>query len=269
MAAPSTTLKVWFENQSADIDYDSAMRVSRLQMLAMQKLCSGKSPPLDPRDYQFATPDNQGIPADTTLGTYGIAAGADLLLVKKYRQGASDIHWAIILGVYTGLLLVAALAVLAELWPWSSADLAPATTRSITLYILFFKVGTFAVGPEVLLLYIVLLSGIIGACVWSLYVLSAHLSSSQDFSRVWAGWYLVRPFLGAGLALILYALLRAGLFSTGSTASSTSVLGISALSFLVGFFTENAVHKLHDIADTVFGNPPSGQPTTAPSTPAK
>jgi hypothetical protein len=155
-----------------------------------------------------------------------------------------------------------------ELWPWSSVDLTPSATRSITFYFLIWKLGTFAVGPEVLLLYIVLLSGIIGACVWSLYALSSHMSAAQDFDRNWAAWYFVRPFLGGGLALALYALLRAGLFTATSGVSATSVVGVSALSFLVGLFAENAIHKLHDIADTVFGNPPSGQPGTSGAPPA-
>jgi len=268
MATSSTKLKVWFENQSTDLDFDPTMKASRVQLLAMSTLCSGKTPALDPRDYQLVTPGNDGLDPGKTLSVCGIAAGADLLLVKKYKQGRSDIRWALGLGVYAAVILVGSLGLLTLLWPWTSADLTPSTTRSVTLWVLSWKVGTYAVGAEVLLLYVVLLSGIIGACVWSLYALSIHLSAREDFNRAWAAWYIVRPFIGAGLALVLYAVVRAGLFSAGTGVSNTSVLGVAALSFLVGLFAENAVHKLHEIADTVFGNPPSGQPAGQASTPS-
>jgi len=257
MAAPPKKITLWFENQAANIDYDSEMMAGSLEQRALQALGSNRKPPLDFRDYELITTGNTRLNPDKSLRKNGVVPDDDVLLVKRYTQGPSDIHWALGLGVYAGLLLIGSLVVLTQLWPWSSADLTPAGTRSVTLYILFYPVGTFAVGAEVLLLYVVLLSGIIGACVWSLYVLSSHLSAGQDFNRSWAAWYLVRPFLGAGLAVILYAILRAGLFSAGSGVDDTSVIGVSAMSFLVGLFTENAIHKLHEIADTVFGNPPS------------
>lgn len=264
MATPPTKLKVWFENKSTDVDFDSTMKVSRLQLLAMQALCSHRTPPLDPRNYEIAAPGGQELDPNSSLATNGIAAGGDLLLVEKYQQKGSDIHWAIGLGIYTGFILVAALVAISQLWPWTSADLTPTTTRSVTLYLLFWPVGTYALGPELQLLYIVILSGIIGACIWSLYALSLHLSATQDFNRIWAAWYLVRPFLGAGLAVALYAVIRAGLFSAGSGVDDASVLGVSALSFIVGLFAENAVHQLHRVADTVFGNP-SEEKTTGSS----
>jgi hypothetical protein len=266
MATPSTDLKVWFENQApANIAFDSTMRVSRVQMLAMQALCSNRSPPLDPRNYEIAGPGGPGLDPNSSLSTCGVTAGADLYLVEKYKQKPSDIHWAIGLGVYTGLILVAGLIAISQLWPWTSADLTPTATRSVTFYLFAWPVGTYALGPELQLLYIVILSGTIGACVWSLYALSLHMSAIQDFNRIWAAWYIVRPFLGAGLAVALYAVIRAGLFSAGSGVDDANVLGVAALSFLVGLFAENAVHQLHRVADTLFGDPADDK-TTSTST---
>lgn len=269
MASPTVT--VWLDDQKTDVPFDSTTKVFRLQIRALDALSKNRTPELNPFDYQIGAldPQHQLLKLDDTLGEAGIVAGDALRVTKifkKHREESRDIYWAAGLGVYTAFILAVALGIFVELWPWSSADIIPSTTRSITLYVLVWNLGTYAVGPEVLLLYIVLLSGIIGACIWSLYALSKHLSADQDFDRIWSGWYFVRPFLGGGLAVALYALLRAGLFSTESGVSATSVIGVSALSFLVGLFAENAIHKLHDIADTVFGNPPSSQSSSPQGT---
>jgi hypothetical protein len=266
--AATPTVTVWLDDQKTVVPFDSSMKVHRLQVQALAALSEGKSPELNPFDYQIGTMDPHGQvlnPADM-LGDANVVAGDALRVFKKHKEEFWDIVSAVCLGVYTVLLLAIALGIFLGLWPSSSADLTPAATRSITIYVLAWKLGPFAVGPEVLLLYIAILSGVIGACIWSLYVLSSHLSATQDFDRSWTAWYFVRPFLGGGLAAALYALIRAGLFSAGTGVSTTSVIGVSALSFLIGLFAENAIYKLHEIADTVFGNPPSGQPGSTAST---
>jgi hypothetical protein len=273
MAASTNTVTVWLGDQKAVEPYDPTIKVFRLQVRALEDLSKGKTPELNPFDYGISAldPHNRVLDPSDTLGDAKIVAGDALQVFLKHKEEDWDKYWATGLGVYTVFILAVALELFVKFWPWSSADVTPTAPRSITVYFLWLNLGTHAVGPELLLLCIVLLSGIIGACIWSLYALSSHVSEAQDFDRNWAAWYFVRPFLGGGLAAGLYALLRAGLFTASSGASATSMIGVSALSFLVGLFTENAIYKLHDIADTVFGNPPSspsaGQPTNPPGNP--
>lgn len=264
-AKAPTTVTVWLDDQKVSVPFDSTTKVYRFQIQALEALSTSLNTELNPFDYRTGTldPKHKLLNPEDTLGDSGIIAGDALRVFQEHQENRKDIYWATGVGIYTAIVLASALDILVGLWPWSAADLTPAATRLVTLYFLIWKLGPFAVGPELLLLYIVLLSGIIGACIWSLYALSLHVSAAQDFDSSWVAWYLARPLLGAGLAGSLYALLRAGLFSPTSGPSATDVVGVAALGFLVGLFAENAIHKLHDIADTLFGNPPSSPPTTS------
>lgn len=89
--------------------------------------------------------------------------------------------------------------------------------------------------------------------MFSLYAISLHLSAYRDFSQVWTSWYLLRPNIGAGLAFVFYLVLRGGVLSVGSSLSNLNLVGSPAISARVGFFTEHAIKKLHELADTIFG----------------
>ena len=142
---------------------------------------------------------------------------------------------------------------LVSVWPSTTADVAMNSTRTITFY--FTKIHI-SIGPETSLLYIMIFSGIIGACVFSLFAVSHHLGADKDFSKDWQAWYLLRPLIGGGLALVFYFLLRGGVLSIGANLSNLNLVGVAAVSALVGMFAEHAMHKLQDLADTLFGSAP-------------
>ncbi len=64
--------------------------------------------------------------------------------------------------------------------------------------------------------------------------------------------YFMLPFLGAGLAVVFYLVIRGGFFSPTSTVNETSPFGFAALGALIGMFTEPAVVKLKKIANNLF-----------------
>jgi len=72
------------------------------------------------------------------------------------------------------------------------------------------------------------------------------------FQRNWVLWYFVKPFTAAGLAIIVYFIIRAGFLSYGSGASSVSLYGILALSALAGLFTDSATLKLKEVFEVIF-----------------
>lgn len=75
---------------------------------------------------------------------------------------------------------------------------------------------------------------------------------NESFKKSWILWYFVKPFTAAGLAIIVYFIIRAGFLGYGSDASSISLYGVMSLSALAGLFTDNATLKLKEIFDVVF-----------------
>ena len=66
-------------------------------------------------------------------------------------------------------------------------------------------------------------------------------------------WRLFSPFLSAGLALAVGALIDAGVLGLSLKASSEA--SYFSLGFVAGYFADSALRKMKEIADTVFGSP--------------
>jgi hypothetical protein len=66
-------------------------------------------------------------------------------------------------------------------------------------------------------------------------------------------WRLFSPFLSAGLAVAVGALVDSGVF--GLTTKATSGAAYFSLGFVAGYFADSALRKMKEIADTVFGSP--------------
>jgi hypothetical protein len=255
----TAALTVWYSGATTQVPYDPGMKASALLLRAAEDLLKGVASPPDPTVLQLVKVGiaENGLSPNKTLAQNKVEAGDGLILTKQYRQTSDDLVWARVVAVYSAAVLVASASLLAALWPSSAADLVPAGPRLIRVRLPFYSFGPYSVGPEALLLYIVVLGGIIGAAVFSLYALSTHVSANRDFDQLWTAWYVIRPFLGGGLAVVVYAAVRAGFFAAGTGVSDVSVVGVATISFLVGLFTDNAMSKIHSVADTLFGNPPS------------
>jgi hypothetical protein len=198
----------------------------------------------------------------------GVVEGSKLLLTKGlHHQTSNDKIVAGFMIPYTFVLFILSLWALVSVWPKTSAQMVLNSTKSMNITIIPFH--TYSVGPEVGLISVMMLAGMIGACIYSLYAMSLHLGPYEDFNMTWTGWYLMRPWIGAGLAFGVYVLIRGGLLTMGSI-SSVSLLGLAGFSILTGLFTEQVMHKLNDLADTLFGKGPANTPgvtSTGGSTP--
>ena len=173
---------------------------------------------------------------------------------------------AIMVSVYTVAILSIGLYTFTSIWPSNSADLATNQTMTVTLR------GTgvsFQLGPETQLLLVMIIAGAIGACVFSLFAIAHHLGAQKDFDVQWQAWYYLRPFVGAGLAMIFYFLVRGGVLAIGANLQGLNLIVVAGLSALVGMFSEQALHKLQDLADTTFGAAPGGNTTNEPASPGQ
>ena len=66
-------------------------------------------------------------------------------------------------------------------------------------------------------------------------------------------WRVFCPHLSGGLAFAFFTLAVSGLVKTVDVASLQKPAAIVACSFLVGYFSDSAIGKLKEVADTLFG----------------
>jgi hypothetical protein len=166
-------------------------------------------------------------------------------------SASAAIGAAIVAVVYSVVILSFGTYSLVKIWPSNSTQLAANTTVTIQV------IGpSFSVGPETLLMLVMITVGALGACVFSLFAVAHHLGAQKDFDASWLTWYLVRPYVGSGLSLIFYFLIRGGVLSLGSSLQNLDLVVVAGLAGLVGMFSEQALHKLQDLADTLLGAAP-------------
>ena len=191
---------------------------------------------------------NPNATSDTLQGE-AASSGSGQKKKPSHNETKVDVEVATGLALYSVIVFVVAMLVLYSIWPKTSQELTLNATRTVTI------LGTnssFPLGPETLLLLSMALSGIIGACVYSFYAIAEHLDVEKDFDKSWAAWYLLRPPLGAGLALILSFLIRGGILTVGANLTGVNLIGLAAISALAGLFAEHVIRTLHQVADTIF-----------------
>jgi hypothetical protein len=169
--------------------------------------------------------------------------------------------WVIVIG--TGALAVFAVALVASLidvWPAVEAGASsvatgagtaaprPASLHHVTL---FLGLVTVTATSPVTLLLLVILMGALGSMVHSATSFADFVGNRRFFSS-WIAWYLLRPVVGALLALLLYFAVRGGFFSASSQNDSVNPYGIAALAGLAGLFSKQATDKLREVFETLF-----------------
>ena len=130
----------------------------------------------------------------------------------------------------------------------------PSPTNEASITILVWK---FSVSEEVRLIFLVILAGALGSRVHTLRSISWYIGN-RTLVWSWLARYILTPFVGSTLSLVFYFVLRGGLFSPTATVDQTSPFGFVGIAAMVGMFTEQAVLKLKDVADTLFTKPKSG-----------
>ncbi|HTS51886.1 MAG TPA: IPT/TIG domain-containing protein [Burkholderiales bacterium] len=155
------------------------------------------------------------------------------------------------LAVYLAGAALLLLYIFGKFWP---NEISTGTWAAETKEFLFggFEVPTSAEGR---MLVLILCAGALGAMVHAVQSF-VDFHGNQRLARSWLPWYLLRPVVGALMALVFYLLLRGGLVtgalqeSGGQTA--VSVVGLTGAGALVGMFSDLASLKLKEIFTTIF-----------------
>jgi hypothetical protein len=125
--------------------------------------------------------------------------------------------------------------------------------------------GTCWISLNTALFLIVILSGALGSLLHSLRSLYWY-AGNRRLVWSWAVMYMLLPFSGAVLATIFYIIIRAGFLpsSGGTQTIPNTPYGFAALGALVGLFSEEAVLKLKQVAETVFSKTQPGKDHATP-----
>jgi hypothetical protein len=112
-----------------------------------------------------------------------------------------------------------------------------------------------SINRELDLLWLVLLAGTLGSFLHTAQSYSDYVGN-RTLKSNWAWWYALRPFIGAGLALVFYAAVRGGFMAittgTNVKASELNAFGVVSIAALVGMFSKAATTKLGEVFDTLF-----------------
>lgn len=161
--------------------------------------------------------------------------------------------WVFALGIYHVALVIVFAYLLYELWPvpWPKDGGPPVVSlfwNSVRLQSTF----------DGRMILIALIAGGLGAYIHAASSLADYVGN-RTFESSWILWYLLRPFIGMALALVLYVVVRAGFVSVstvGTTPDSVNPYGIAALAALAGIFSKHASDKLDEIFSTILRTAP-------------
>lgn len=111
---------------------------------------------------------------------------------------------------------------------------------------------------ESIVLTMVILLGALGG---SLHLVSSLVKfiGNRQLKRSWLPYYLAMPFTGAGLAPVVYMLLRVGLITPSGTSTTggagfanLNLMAIYAFAVMTGLFSRVALDKLGEVFGTIF-----------------
>jgi len=146
-----------------------------------------------------------------------------------------------------GATMVLAIDVLIGVWPPEGAS--PSVT--VAPFRILWGALSLSLADAQRLMLLSMVMGVIGSLI---HVMTsfADFAGNRRLANNWLPWYLLRPLIGAGLALFFYVVFRAGLLSAGTNAGAVNPYGVAALSGLAGLFSKQATDKLNETFTTLF-----------------
>ncbi|HEY6968828.1 MAG TPA: hypothetical protein VJA94_06480 [Candidatus Angelobacter sp.] len=170
----------------------------------------------------------------------------DFSIAKPMTKGTR-----LLFGIYMMALNVLLVYLLIKIWPEKSTQTAAETVA------LFWNQFHISVTLEIRYLLIVVLAGGLGSYVHAATSFADFVGNRRCYAS-WAWWYVLRPFIGIALALMVYFAVRGGLIGASTGADALSPYGIGAVAGLAGMFSKQATDKLREVFETLFktDNPP-------------
>lgn len=156
--------------------------------------------------------------------------------------------------------VVGTLYMLWKFWPTANLLQSKATVSTVHFFWMTKHVST-----EIRLFVVVALAGALGGLLHSTRSFAWYVGHSSLKYR-WFAYYIGMVFIGAGLATIVYVVLRGGIVSGKSQSSDINPYGFAAIGAIVGLFSEQALEMLRRVATDFFAEAPKGVDSTTDST---
>jgi len=101
-------------------------------------------------------------------------------------------------------------------------------------------------------LLLVIFMGAFGSSVYALKSLADYQGESKLYTS-WLTYFVIQPFEGSGIAMLMYLVIRGGFLSGSDSAVGTvNKFGICAIAGLTGAFSDTAFMKLREVFQTLF-----------------
>ncbi|WP_256966090.1 hypothetical protein [Streptomyces griseiscabiei] len=143
------------------------------------------------------------------------------------------------------------------LWPAVLATVEPGAEPTATARWSPFGLGGWALTADTAMLLAVVVCSALGSFVHAATSFATYVGNRRLYAS-WLWWYLLRAGIGVALALLVYFLLRGGLFAGSSGAGATNPYGFSGIAGLCGLFSKQATDKLREICDTLLSTTGDG-----------
>lgn len=174
--------------------------------------------------------------------------GADEPSLKNSNRRASKVQIRTLGVALLGLIFLLAY-LFVQLWPsdLSQSSLGNEKQKVCTL----FFIDCFEVSLDARVLMLVMVSGGLGSFVHTAKSFGDFVGNDKLMSS-WMWWYILKPFIGMILAIVLYLVIRGGFLSIGNDAGSLNLYSVTAMACMSGMFAKQATDKLSEVFDSLF-----------------
>lgn len=162
-----------------------------------------------------------------------------------------------VLGLFLLADIVFVCGALVTLWPVVLTTVEPGAEVTATARWSPFGFGDWALTADTAMLLAVVVCSALGSFVHAATSFATYVGNRRLYAS-WLWWYLLRAGIGVALALLVYLLLRGGLFAGSSGAGATNPYGFSGIAGLCGLFSKQATDKLREICDTLLSTTGDG-----------
>ncbi len=94
--------------------------------------------------------------------------------------------------------------------------------------------------------------GLLGGILYCLRGIYKNRSVKNNWDENWNVWYYLRPLTSSISGFISYIILNAGLLTLDAVQGETE-FGFYAFAFIAGYNVDKFLHKLEDVAKTIWG----------------